>query len=203
MHPYAIDSDERRVCTIVLLVVSVLLQEVVLRILPAVNLVPSIVRDFIFDPASAGAILAALLAAYNRWLWKLASRLHISGIPNLNGVWEGIGISSYGGAPGVQFPVTITIKQSWTSIVVELTTRQSRSRSDSASLLLNRGADPMLVYTYWNAPSMKGLPTMQAHPGTTQLDLRNCGFDRLLEGTYYSGRGRGNFGNLRVKQQPA
>lgn len=200
MHPYAIDVNQRRSITIFLIVLAVLLQGGVARVPQFTELFPTVAKELIFDPASTGAILAVLLAWFDRWGWRLVPRIYSGGIPDLNGVWDGCGHSSFGGEAGTPFPAKITIRQTWTSIVIELSTGQSASASDSASLFLNKRSNPILVYTYMNTPSLRGKRSMHAHAGTAELDLLSARDSTTLSGSYYSGRGRKNFGTLRVSQ---
>ena len=57
---------------------------------------------------------------------------------------------------------------------------------------------PELVYTFVNEPRANAAPTMEMHRGTTWLRLGESG--RVMEGHYYSGRGRQLYGDIALER---
>jgi hypothetical protein len=81
---------------------------------------------------------------------------------------------------------------------VYLETEHSTSRSLAASLLLNQPEGPTLIYQYRNEPKPNAEKTMHAHMGTALLRLKNA---ECMEGEYYSGRDRQNYGSLILRRK--
>ena len=73
-------------------------------------------------------------------------------------------------------------------------TRSSRSRSVAASLRADDPLTPELHYLYSNEPYPTAPDTMHAHRGTAALRLKGA----VLEGDYYTGRGRREIGALKL-----
>jgi hypothetical protein len=92
------------------------------------------------------------------------------------------------------------IRQTWTRIVVELQSDQSSSQSETASIFVDKGVNPKLVYTYMNEPNPDQLKAMEKHSGTTLLELLSNSDGLHLNGHYYSGRGRGTYGEMQLKR---
>jgi hypothetical protein len=199
MHPYGIDSNERRNVLIVLVLASILLGEASGRFAAGQGWILTAPLDWIFDPASGAAWFAVLFYLFENylWRWNLLHRVGFVQIPNLNGRWAGTLRSSYD-AFATTHQIAVTIKQSWTVLVVELTTAQSSSRSDTGSVYIKSAAEPILVYTYLNDPNPDQPESLQMHSGTTTLQLRDSSNGKQLVGRYYSGRGRGNHGELMI-----
>ena len=79
-------------------------------------------------------------------------------------------------------------------MVVTLETKYSRSRSITASLRTDDVPNPELSYLYINEPKAMAVTTMSMHRGTTVMELK----DDVLEGDYYTGRGRTTFGAIKL-----
>jgi hypothetical protein len=204
MHPYGIDSNERRNVLIFLVPISFGVSELFVRVVARLGWLPPAEIDWIFDPASAAAWFGVLYLLFENYVWKW-SVLRVLGVvqlPNLNGNWNGTLKSSYDDFR-TDYEIEITIKQSWTRIIVELATSQSSSKSDTASVYVNRAANPMIVYTYLNIPNPDQPESMEIHTGTTKLELGESKHGEQLAGSYYSDRGRRNHGQITVfKREP-
>jgi hypothetical protein len=134
------------------------------------------------------------------WKWNVLRRFSIVRIPNLTGTWSGEvrpvetpGISS---GLRVATEITITIRQSWTTISVNGQTRLSNSHSLSGSLLTDEECS--LSYEYVNEPSPAASTTMHTHRGVARLSLNNTCTE--FDGEYYSGRDRQNIGTIHLKR---
>lgn len=64
---------------------------------------------------------------WDRWIWKTALAIKATGIPNLNGVWEGCLYSSFNG--GLEKDTQITIRQTGSKFIVENKTNEIESIS--------------------------------------------------------------------------
>ena len=81
-------------------------------------------------------------------------------------------------------------------MLVSLETKDSRSHSVMASLRAIDLPNPELSYQYVNEPKSNAPGTMEMHRGTANLEL----IGSRLEGDYYTGRGRGEIGTLKLHQ---
>jgi hypothetical protein len=79
-----------------------------------------------------------------------------------------------------------------------LATDQSSSHSESASIVIDTPEGKYLSYQYINDPKSNAVETMSIHRGTVRLIFDEK--KNTLEGEYYSGRGRQNFGSLSFKR---
>jgi SMODS-associating 2TM, beta-strand rich effector domain len=138
-------------------------------------------------------------AAFDRliWRWTWIRKLGITQVPNLSGEWRGQVATANSDAPGFGTPtdLTLSIRQSWTEILVRAETAQSTSRSLSGHMLVSE--DYVLGYEYMNEPRAGAPGTMHTHRGSARLSFD--GKDSLV-GEYYTGRDRKNFGTLSLKR---
>jgi hypothetical protein len=192
MHPYATDSEERRNVLLRIAFVSVGLAYVFHQLMVHMN----IQLLWLASPPSALGIAVALYEAFDKWLWRWFRRLGIVKVPDIQGQWEVEGYTSF--EQMKPFKAKVTIRQTWTHISVYLETEHSTSRSLAASLLLNQPEGPTLIYQYRNEPKPNAEKTMHVHMGTALLRLKNAEY---MEGEYYSGRDRQNYGSLILKRK--
>jgi len=96
---------------------------------------------------------------------------------------------------------TLHIKQNWRKINVHLETHQSSSDSSGATILTNEGQWPSLSYQYENQPPPDTAETMEMHHGTTDLELKQDGAADVLEGIYYTGPSRRNYGRMKFERK--
>ena len=127
------------------------------------------------------------------WRWRILRRLRLLSVPDLNGMWTGEIDSSFG-EEGTNRDVKVNIMQRWASILITLQAGESSSRSTMAAFKTRDTDSPELTYTYLNEPRGRATDTMQMHRGTCTLRVAS---DRL-EGDYYTGRGRGTVGELKL-----
>ncbi|WP_437665606.1 hypothetical protein [Sorangium sp. So ce1182] len=129
---------------------------------------------------------------YERVLWALWPFRVAHGTPNLNGRYRVTVKTSHDGHTTARRG-TATIAQSWSRIVVRLETDSSASSSRTAWLAEAPGAGFVLTYVYTNTPKSAAPAALAPHDGTAVVT-----FDRRRRGTgsYYTGRGRANYGEL-------
>ncbi len=145
-------------------------------------------------PSVAGAY-AILYWLFDRhvWRWRLIRRLGLLSVPDLNGQWSGEIDSSFGDE-GTKRNVKVNILQRWSSMLITLQADESSSHSTMAALRARDIDSPELTYTYANEPRARATDAMQSHRGTCTLRLAAG----RLEGNYYTGRGRGTVGELKL-----
>lgn len=127
------------------------------------------------------------------WKWKWFAKINLIQTPNFNGTWDGHFLSSYDGHTN-QKPGTIEIIQTWTRMCVVFNNGTSRSKSITSSIMTTNAEGYVLSYEYQNEPNYNSVPTMQIHRGFTRLTLSRD--QKKLEGGYYTGRGRLNYGTM-------
>ena len=188
LHSY--DLEGRGKVTVALSVLSVLLVWLLDAVLGVANFDP----DWWLSVSSFGGFYAVLYWLFDShvWRWRLWRNLALLQVPDLNGEWTGYVESSYGN--GSIHEVTISITQKWSKLVVIFETEQSRSYSISGSLRVVDVANPELSYLYVNQPKPSAPESMEIHRGTATLELKGA----VLEGEYYTGRGRMTFGSIRL-----
>ena len=187
MHPYATDSEERRTVAVVIAFLSIGVAWACYWLMVHMNFQ----TPWWVESPSVLGIAGGLYEAFDKWLWRGFRKPGIVKVPDLQGQWEVDGYTSFDQTKS--FKASVTIRQTWTHISVYLETEQSTSQSLAASLLSNQPEEPVLVYHYRNEPKPHAGETMHAHKGTAVLRLKNA---QYMEGEYYSGRDRRNYGSL-------
>jgi hypothetical protein len=141
----------------------------------------------------SAAVLAAVavLALWDRWLWKLGWIQRIPHVPrNLNGTWQGK-LASLWIDPGTgeQLPekaAYLVVRQTASTVSVTLLTDESRSKSSLALVSALDGA-ASLDYMYLNQPDTQVEHRSRMHHGSTSLLVTGCPATRL-KGRYWTDR---------------
>jgi hypothetical protein len=191
MHPYATDSEERKQIAFYIAALSIFLAWGLSRI---VSLNKPGFMWWIDAPSTIG-IYGLLYYLFDRhlWRWKIWRRLGIVKVPDLNGDWSGHVCSSFDDYNKIS-DATLKISQHWTHISIVLESERSGSKSQIAAILTKDLNIAILSYEYMNEPLPDAEDTMHMHRGTARLVLKDNG--NLLEGDYYTGKGRETFGRL-------
>ena len=147
-------------------------------------------------PSFAGCF-SGLHWLFDHYVWRLGllRKLRLIQVPDLNGKWAGVVESSYSQA-GPAHSVSVTVVQRWSKMALTLETEHSRSTSTTAHLRTIDLPNPQLSYQYVNEPKPNAPGTMEMHKGTATLELVGTG----LEGDYYTGRGRGEVGTVKLRR---
>ena len=193
MHPFATDSPERKNVTFTLALVSVLATWGLNRL---VQLFHIAIPWWVGAPSVLG-VFYLLYEVFDKWCWHwpVWRKLGVVKLPDLDGKWDGCLSSSFD-EHGKSYPIRVVVHQDWTHISVLLETEQSESHSLTASILVQQAGGISLSYQYHNDPKPVVNPRMQPHRGTAVVKLKANG--GLLEGEYYTGRGRQNYGTVRL-----
>ena len=191
MHSYEIEGRTKVVATII--GISVLLVWLLDVALGLMDFEP---QWWLSVPSFAGCF-SGLFWLFDRYVWRLEllRMLKLVQLPDLNGTWVGEIASSYR-EEGYPLSVSVVIIQRWSKIVLRLETENSRSHSVMASLRTIDLPNPELSYQYVNEPKANAPSTMEMHRGTATLEL-DCS---SLEGDYYTGRGRGEVGTIKLSK---
>lgn len=151
-----------------------------------------------FDAPSVLGFYGIYSAVFNRLVWRMPMyrRLAKAAPPDLNGSWTLEAKSSYDEFK-TSHQGTAEIVQTGSKMVIRVHMPKSRSRSLQAAFEQIEGTQRFrLVYLYLNEPHADAIETMQAHSGTAELET-GPDFTEMV-GNYYTGRGRQNYGTLRL-----
>jgi hypothetical protein len=134
---------------------------------------------------------------FDRFLWRRKIARKFLLVPDLNGTWEcrGKTILKSGTAQDLTWSGTVTIRQSWSRLVVVLKSGQSTSRSIAASLYQEPGTGYRLIYHYDNRPKADEA-TLLRHSG--QCDLVFSDDTESASGEYFTGQGRMTLGTMQL-----
>ncbi|MBT3750294.1 MAG: hypothetical protein HOG34_15035 [Bacteroidetes bacterium] len=196
MHPYQIEEKIKTRIIITAFVLSIALARIFS--LGAENL-PIKIPWWIETPSVLG-FFGLIIFSYNRWFWKTKffQSLEWFYIPNLNGIWKAEILSSHNDFAS---PIicNMNIRQTASHISLSLETSQSISSSENAILTrVDKFNQFELIYNYVNKPKADAISSMNIHHGTTWLQILDN--SSKLDGEYYSGRGRQNFGRIVLKR---
>lgn len=186
MHGYIIDGKGRHFAIFWLTVISVLAGvgltygvDLIISKLEKIDgaqiiiLLYSAVFSF-----GAGAIFAILYCLFDNILWKFK----IFRNRDLSGKYKCDGISKDKTQKEKDcFTATITIKQTWTKISINLRTDKSHSDSFMAKISENGVGDIRLDYCYTNSTNQTNKDMVSMHTGTASII-----FSSEIKGKYYN-----------------
>jgi len=195
MHPYSIDTQERRNIFLLLAVISIILAWGFYNVLNRYH----IVLPWWVESPSVLFFYGLLFVIFDRWAWKVFKKIGLVNTPDLGGEWKGHLKTSFDNHSS-EMKATLKIFQAWTRIKILLTTEHSVSHSETASIVIDAPEGKYLSYQYINEPKSNAVKTMSIHRGTARLLFNEK--ENTLIGEYYSGRDRQNFGSLNFKKQP-
>ncbi|HEY4712139.1 MAG TPA: hypothetical protein VIH69_05640 [Dehalococcoidia bacterium] len=196
IHAYSSDHGERTRILIVIGLLSVVaawLLHLVLGYLP-------VAVPWWIDMPSVLGFFALIRTTFDKTLWKNKIVRKVLGItiPDLNGSWKGLLLSSYTGQT-IPHDAELMVVQSWTTILISLETTTSISRSQTAAFVLDQPPGLSLKYEYLCEPRPNAKETVHTHRGTAELRVKSSG--TLLEGDYYTGRDRQTYGTLKFQRE--
>ncbi len=191
MHTYATDAEDRNIVPMILAVVAIAATLIFIFVIQTLK----IQIPWWIDAPSIMGFYGIFYQIYNRALWRTQfGLLHLSQIPDVNGIWAGVLTSSYNN--GTKIDIVVYIKQTWSKIAIRTETATSTSFTTMAALNTDESLDPGLKYEYLSEPEAFATETMHIHKGTGHLRLSSD--NRTLIGEYYTGRGRHTFGTLEL-----
>ena len=148
------------------------------------------------DVTSVPLLYGALYTFFDKfaWRWRIFRRLGVVEVPVLAGRWKGYILSSHDEFK-TRHAVNIQIEQNWTRMRITAQGEFSRSHSILAAVFVNADEGRVLDYEYRNEPLAGAKDAMQIHYGTARLNLAS---ESILDGFYYTGRGRQNNGHVHL-----
>ena len=193
MHPYSIDTEERKNILLLLAIISIVFSWSFYKILGNYQ----ISLPWWVESPSVLFFYGVLFILFDKWAWGIFRKIGFVKTPNLNGEWNGDLKTSFD-EHSLEVKASLKIFQSWTKIKIILTTEQSSSYSETASFVIEAPEGKHLSYQYINEPKSSVTKTMSIHRGTARLLFNEK--ENTLVGEYYSGRDRQNFGSLNFKR---
>lgn len=195
MHAYTTNSAERKFVPLYIAGASILAAWVLNRVLGAMQFA----LPWWIDAPSVIGFYGLLYAIFNKylWRWQILRIIGVVKVPDLNGIWNGYVASSFD-KHATKYDAILRIVQNWTRISIILETVYSKSSSLIAAIV-TEDPDTVLSYEYLNEPMPNAKHTMHTHRGTARLTMQSNG--KALEGEYYTGRDRQNFGILRFERR--
>ena len=138
---------------------------------------------------SALIVFTLLISIYDAFIWKIASRLGISAIPNLNGNWEGKLERNNGDA----YPVSLYVSQSWRKIQVSLDTSLTVGSLQICGMFISDKNRPVVKWIYNLRPRHFALKEgyNPSGEGVNEFRVLNLTGEQKLDGSYYSSHFRG------------
>lgn len=149
---------------------------------------------------TVSGIVFVLWEVFRRWGWKW-KWVHgwLIDCPNIAGKWSGKIRSNFGSEEAKELPIEVTIRQTLTSVNVELQVATSRSYSVTASLVCDDEAGRgQLIYTYANEP--KPLEPLDKHWGTAILHFDECRMPTRMDGLYMTERSQQTKGEIWIER---
>lgn len=211
MTNYSIDSSIRRKIIVILFMISLLLFIPINAILTFVynlitTLLPTTANFFNLlseigisvSAVSLLSIFAMLYFIFCKFGWKNKTIIKFTGVPNLNGDWQGTLVSSRINPEtneNIVLDMTMVIIQDWNSISIKSTFPESSSYSKTASLHINEQKGIVLGFSYRNDSMNVGIDSRE-FSGYNELTYK----DDTLEGIYFTNRNNGTHGTIKLKK---
>ncbi len=192
MHPYQTDGELR---TRVFLIAACLSVISARSLSVAVQLLPFNIPWWVEMPSVLG-FFGLFIRLFDNYFWRsrLVQSIEPLQIPDLNGVWQTEIRSSHEGFD-VSIQASTIIRQTATRMCIALETDRSSSYSVHAALIRTYKLSKFeLTYNFINKPKADSLSNMSTHFGTAWLQVHDS--SETMDGEYYSGRGRQNFGRI-------
>ncbi len=197
MHPYSTDAPERESIPKLLAVLAVLAALALDWMLRSTH---TLIPWWVDTPAVMG-FYGLFFIIWDKWLWALRlGPLRLSKLPDLGGEWRGELRSSFSSTEPAK-AACVTIRQTWSRILVTLESVSSHSASTMATVYTVESADHGIKYEYLNHPKALMGQAMQPHRGLASLRLKEDG--KVVEGDYFTARKPPTDGALSFRRSTA
>lgn len=193
MHPYSINTEERKTILLALAAISIVLAWGFYKILG----IYQISLPWWVESPSVLFFYGLIFIIFDKWAWKGFTKIGLIKTPRLYGDWKGNLKSSFD-EHATEKKANLLIYQSWTRIRILLATEHSNSHSETASIVLDTPEGDYISYQYLNEPKADVAVALGIHRGATRLFFDEN--EISLRGEYFSGRGRQNYGSMYFKK---
>jgi hypothetical protein len=146
-------------------------------------------------PGAIG-VAGMLFSLYDKYLWRqpIFAYLGLVDQPDIQGRWKGETTSSHDKKNSTAY---LEIRQTATSLAINLYTERSHSKSMDASFVKLSEGVFCLRYSYENHPETFVIETMQTHLGLATVTYFSD--IKQLRGDYFTSRERKTHGTMRFK----
>lgn len=195
-HTYSTDSRERERVLLGLALLAVGAAWCLSHVLH----VTKVAVPWWLDAPSTMGFYGIFFKLFDSYAWRVdfLRRVGVLEVPVLAGEWTGHVISSFDDHKK-PYRVKVQIGQTWTHIMVTLSSDSSLSHTLTAAIEVHAPEGVVFSYQYENQPKPDAVKTMEIHVGTARLVYTP---ENSLEGYYYSGRGRQEHGKLFLERNP-
>ena len=203
MHDYLIDKHPKEKVLFILALIAITSAPLIKELAEILVLMLEANTGWSSSPVVAMPVFglfAGLYFLFNKYLWKVTWLRRILLVPDLNGIWVCKGHTTLKNAEPTDFnwDATVSITQSWSKIMIHLKTKQSESKSISASIYHEDGVGYRLLYQYNNRPNADELDLIN-HSGSAELLFLE---DTLTaSGSYFTDRHRTTVGTMLLKRE--
>ncbi|MGH1457229.1 MAG: hypothetical protein ACRBDI_10645 [Alphaproteobacteria bacterium] len=198
MHDYSIDKHPKEKILFALAFLAIIAT-------PFINQALSQVQENLggwtlpLTGLSVFMVFGTIFWFFNQFLWKCKHVRKLLLMPDLNGKWEcsGITLIKAGEETNYAWKAEINITQSWSKIIIRLKTKESVSRSTSASITRLEGQGFKILYHYQNDPTAI-VDTLNKHDGAAEIIFnQDC---TEGEGHYFTDQHRSTVGSLTLRK---
>lgn len=193
---YSLDNSKRRQVTITTLFISIIISYLLyipaMKVLESFSLLHCFNESFgylgIMPNLSAWVIYKLLTYLFDNYIWKQV--FFWSGVPDLNGEWEGYLVSSHDNknAKVINRKMCLKIDQTWVTMSCRSEFDNSSSISKNIFLETDSGYAAVLKFLYTNQ-SIDVKSGMTKHDGFNVLVLKkDTDNNDVLQGTYFTMR---------------
>lgn len=197
MHRYAVHTSKEEKVPLYLAFFAVCLSFGLSKLLEMFGFVP----PWWSEAPTVMTCYGIIYHLFDRYFWhtRAAHLLGLVDIPNVTGVWRGTLTTSFD-EHATPTEATAHVTQTWSRILIRLSTANSKSTSEAATIVCEPGVDALLIYEYLNEPTTGAVATMHTHRGTARLALEKSLAHEKLAGEYYTGRDRQSYGRLDLRR---
>ena len=198
MHDYSIDNHPKEKVLFLLALIAITAAPLIKELADLLVLALKANTGWSSAPVVAVPVFglfAGLYFLFDKVLWKISWLRKVLLVPDLNGRWVCKGHTALKNADVVDYDwdATISITQSWSKILIHLKTKQSESKSISASIYHEVGVGYRVLYQFNNRPNADELD-LSNHSGTAELLFSED--TESATGSYYTDRHRTTVGTM-------
>lgn len=146
---------------------------------------------------STGSLYLLIYYLFNKFLWKIP----LFKLPNIQGIWLINGETiDQNNQFLYKWTGKLVVEQTWNKIAITLKTKQSESKSYTATLRKEPGDQDKwtLYYSYNNTPYIDQQCNLTSHKGYCEIIFNKA--NKTAEGSYFNNFGRYTFGKLSLKK---
>lgn len=203
MHDYSVDRHPKEKVLFVLALLAITSAPVLQELAEQLVAYLGVAAGWSSAPAIAVPVFSLFIGLYfvfDKYLWKIGWLRRLLLVPDLNGTWKCTGQTTLKDSKpaDIAWEARIVITQSWSRILIHLSTAQSESKSISASIFHEEGVGYRLLYQYNNRPNADEID-LRNHSGSSELLFSEDAMSAT--GSYYTDRHRTTVGTMSLVKE--